>query len=175
MPIFTALGLSAGAAAAATAGAGALAGGIGGAAGSSSTTTQTSGINLDPASQLELQAQGASMRGLQGFEQLIGRGPGGQDVAEATRQMRLLSQTGGIPGEADIATAQGFCRRHLRCGASNANANSSPNSKPQRTAKPSSADVGLMTRSLEPNSLSNRASRELSWEPSKRALVPSWQ
>lgn len=93
----------------------ALAGGIAGAKGQKKTSTQTSGMNLAPESALEALGGQVSQEQLQGLRQLLGAGPGEQDVAAGTSAGRDLAsmlqqyaQGGFMPGESDIQAAQKF-------------------------------------------------------------------
>lgn len=93
----------------------ALAGGIAGAKGQKKTSTQTSGMNLAPESALEALGGQVSQEQLQGLRQLLGAGPGEQDVAAGTSAGRDLAsmlqqyaQGGFMPGEADMQAAQKF-------------------------------------------------------------------
>lgn len=77
--------------------------------------TQTSGMKLDPKSALETAGENAAQKGLDGFGQMVDAGPGASDVSAYTGNSRSLadmlqqySQTGGMPGEADINASNGI-------------------------------------------------------------------
>lgn len=93
-------------------GAGALVGSIAGAAGKRSRTSQTSRIDMDPASQLENRLASGQQSNFQGLQGLVNQGPGGQDVQNSLGASRDLAsllqemqQSGGLPGQQDIQQA----------------------------------------------------------------------
>jgi len=94
-------------------GAGAVLGGIAG--GQADVTSTSSFLQVMPPTALEQQATGISESQLGDLEGLVSAGPGQEDVRaglEARRSLasRLqgLTETGGLPGQADISAARGF-------------------------------------------------------------------
>lgn len=90
-------------------------GALGGALGKSNTSTSTSGINLNPASDLQNQAGQVSSQSLDQLSGLVNAGPGQQDVGNAyqsqlsfAQMLQQYSQTGGLPNQQDLSNAQGF-------------------------------------------------------------------
>lgn len=92
---------------------GAALGALAGAIPYKSSSNSTSGINLSPASLLELQANGILGQGLTDFSSLVGAGPGQSDVTSAlganrdlAELLRRYSQEGGsLPTSGDISGA----------------------------------------------------------------------
>jgi len=87
----------------------AVGGAIKGARGSSTTSS----VNLRDPSALENQAEGISGRQLATLEDFLGAGPGKSDIAAGTgatrdlaAQLLELQETGGLPGEQDVAAGR---------------------------------------------------------------------
>lgn len=102
---------------AAVIGGGAVLGGIAGAIGDEKRSNTVSGMNLSAAGALENQASGTQGYSLEELQKLTKAGANVGDVSAAAKSQRelaalygQLSQTGGIPGQEDIATAQGFAK-----------------------------------------------------------------
>lgn len=101
---------------------GSLLSGIAGASGNHSSSSTT--LNQGPASELESRSyesllgqksQFSPFGGFSGYQNSLALGPGDQDITGAVGSQRNLAgmyqqyaQTGGLPGQQDIATAQGF-------------------------------------------------------------------
>ena len=101
--------------AAAMVGGGAILGGVAGAIPDKSKTT--SGVTLTPESYLERLGIQYSTNQLSNINDLVNSGAGTKDVTKATETQRALAdmyaafaKTGGLPGQEDIATAQGFAK-----------------------------------------------------------------
>lgn len=90
---------------------GAIAGGVAGAAGNNSSKSDTSGMNLAPASDLENKASGTVSSSLDEYLKLAGAGANSTDVSNSLTASRSLSdllgqyaQSGGLPDSNDIAS-----------------------------------------------------------------------